>query len=149
MFWQEHIDILKKKYSQSDFRDPFTDWYTVLQSIQAKFIAKHDSNYHFTNWIDNIKNQSLIRTFPRHQITAEINKLNPTTNYWLVIVGDAPTSKMLIYDCKVSPINSLISLANSHFFIIDKKYKWLTYFQIDNEQISLIKSGNGKTPFDK
>jgi hypothetical protein len=149
MYWEEHIDILKKRFLQSDFQDHYTDWPTILRSIESKFIVKRDSNYHFTNWIDNIKNQSLIRTIPRDKIKAELDKLNSTTNYWLVVTGNTPTSKLLVYDCKLTPMNAIISLTKDHFFIIDKKYKWLVFFQADNDQVSLIKSANGETPFDK
>ena len=149
MYWQEHIDILKKKFPQSDFKDPFTDWPNILQNIESRFIVKQDANYHFANWPDNIKNHSVVRKFPRNQIAVEIGKLNSTMNYWLVVGGDVPTSKLLVYDCKVTPMKSVISLTNSSFFIVDKKYKWLTFFQVNNDQITLVKSGSGSTPFDE
>jgi hypothetical protein len=151
MFWEEKIDLLKKNFSQTDFRDPFTEWLEILKKIESKFIIKNNANDHFTNWSSCLKNSILVKTIPTKYIPKEIQKLNRATNYYVVIVtGNSPTSKQLIYDCKPNSMEFLLSMAPGHFYIIDKKYKWLTFFKInpDNIEASILKSGVQETPFD-
>jgi hypothetical protein len=152
MFWEEKIDILKKKFSQADFRDPFTDWSDILKKIEAKFILNDDPNYRFVNWSDKIKNKTIIKTVLRPTIYQQIKQLDSNNNYWVVIIdGNSPTSKHLVYDCKTNSLESLLSIISGSFYIIDKKYSWLSYFETDKEknEVTIIKSGNILTPFDK
>ncbi len=44
MYWEEKMDRIKKETDSKDFRVPFTDWSTILKSIEAHFIVKEDSN---------------------------------------------------------------------------------------------------------
>lgn len=151
MYWQEKIDILKKKFPQTDFRNPFMDWPKILKKMEAKFIIKENTNFHFTNWAGRLKNKVLVKTIIHQSIYQEIKKLSPDTNYWVVIVyGDYPTSKHLVYDCKLNSLEALLGFTIGDFYIIDKKYNWLSYFKIDREKgkVSLFKTANSMTPFE-
>jgi hypothetical protein len=151
MFWEEKIDILKKQFPQTDFRDPYTDWPEILKKVEAKFIVKADSNFLYSNWGDQLKNKLRVRTILHQKVNEEIKRLDCKSNYWVVVIqGNYPNSKHLVYDCKTNSLEALISLSLSDFYIIDKKYIWLTFFKIDkeNNEITIFKSGNAQTPFD-
>jgi hypothetical protein len=151
MFWEEKIDLLKKKFSLADFRDPFTDWSDILKRIEAKFIINNDPNYRFVNWSDKIKGKTIIKTVSSLTIYQQLKQLDSDNNYWAVVVdGNSPTSRHLVYDCKSNSLAVLLSIFSGNFYIIDKKYDWLTYFEIDKEknEVIIFKSGNVPTPFD-
>jgi hypothetical protein len=151
MYWQEKTDILKKKFRQSDFRDPFNDWPEVLKKIEEKFIVRTNSNYHFSNWRDNLKNRIYLRTIPRQGIYTELKKLNKDVNFWVVVTfGNDPTSNNWVYDCKIYSMEALLSIASGDFYIVEKKYKWMVFFEMDREkeEVALTKNGNSQTPFD-
>ena len=148
MYWQEKIDRLKSEFSQSDFRDPFTDWPDILKNVESNFIIRQDSLYHFTNWSENIKQQHVLRTISRQDVQKEIGKLDAVANYWVVITGDPPTSRNMVYDCKPKSLNVIISMAGGNFYIIDKKYRWFTFFNVHDDKITIVKSGSANTPFD-
>jgi hypothetical protein len=147
-----NIDYLTKKFPPADFRDPFTEWPEIMKKIESRFIIKESGDYHFSNWEENLKNKILIRKIPRETVFEEIQKLDVNTNYWIVIVTNKfPTSKHLVYDCKLNAISELISRFSVDFFIIDKKYHWLSFFYVDRitNEIVMFKSGEEMTPFDR
>ena len=149
MNWEEKIDILKKDFSPTDFRDPFTDCLDILKKIESKFIIKN--NYNFNNWSDNLKNKVLLRIVTLETSYQEIKCLDIKTNFWAVIINDnTPTARHLIYDCKINSLEVLLSFTLGDFCIIDKKYKWLTYFKVDRvkNEVIIFKSGDERTPFD-
>lgn len=146
-----YIDYLNKKFPSTDFRDPFTDWSEIMKKIESKFIIKNSDDYHFSNWEDNIKSKTLIREVSQDEIYKEIEKLGINSNYWIVIVTDnSPTAKHLVYDSKINALSELISRFAMDFYIIDKKYTWLTFFKTDKEKKKTVifKSGSTKNPFD-
>ena len=80
-----------------------------------------------------------------------INGLDPNTNYWAVIAfGDYPTAHQYLYDCRPDALLALLAMAPANFFIGDKKYRWLVYFQVDQKEntVALINVGGSPTPFD-
>ena len=38
MYWEEHIDLLKRKFGLKDFKVPFNDWKEILKRIESNFI---------------------------------------------------------------------------------------------------------------
>jgi hypothetical protein len=71
--------------------------------------------------------------------------------YWVVIVlGKASMAERFVYDCKPTGMEHLIAIAPGDFFIADKKYGWLVYFNVDREKdaVTLVKAGHFQTPFD-
>lgn len=151
MFWEEKIDNLKKEFTQTDFHSPFTDWPKILKKIEAKFIIKPNSIYHFTNWENNLKNKTYIKTTLHTTTHEEIKRLETDKNYWVVVVnGNYPTAKHLVFDCKVNSLRALLSFISADFYIIDKRYNWLVLFKTDYEkgEVKLFKSGDSQTPFE-
>ena len=158
MFLEEKIDKLKSKFSPADFRVPYTDGIGILKSIERKFIITrdiyHDLNnlrkYH-NDWADNIKSKVEIKLVTISNQIEWLDHLDCNTNYWTVITqGNVSKLKHLVYDCKPISLFALFSLTQSDFFVIDKKYNWLTYFKVDaqNNQARIYKSGKKITPFE-
>ncbi len=151
MMWEEKIDSLQKQFDQSDFKVPFTTWAEIMKQIERRFITKQNSSNSFSNWADNIKDRIFVRSMTSEAFSNLLSKLNKSKNYWVVaVMGDSPTSRHYVYDCKPKAISALISIAPNNFFIADKKNDWLTYFQLDrsSNMIAVFKSGKDMTPFD-
>ncbi|HEV2482413.1 MAG TPA: hypothetical protein VGS79_22265 [Puia sp.] len=92
----------------------------------------------------------VFRSLHRTDLPEVINGLDPTTNYWVVIVSrDSPTAQQYLYDCRPDALLALLSMAPASFFIGDKKYRWLVYFRMDQEEnkIALINVDGSPTPF--
>lgn len=157
MHFEEHIERLKKEFPTSDFRVPFTEATEVLKKIEKQFIKVKDIQTDLNNlgqycgnWKENLKYKTEITTIDILQINAYLEKLGQTKNYWTILATKNPFNKHYIYETKLNSTIALINIRLDDFFIADKKYEWLIYFEIDKEkQISKIyKSGNNKTPFD-
>ncbi|TLU96039.1 hypothetical protein [Dyadobacter sediminis] len=151
MYWQEKIDRMSSRFAVTDFNRRFTDWFEILKTLEDRFIIKSDSNFHFSNWSETLKYPTLIRTVTREAVNLEIDRLDSDCNYWMVVVhDDHPTAKHVVYDCKPIVINALIEINTGIFFIGDKKYNWFVQFKpIENSMVSLIKSSQPQTPFEK
>lgn len=152
MFWEEKIDALKRIYTQEQFRVPFTTWPGILKKIEDKFIIKDWSQLQFVLWSGNLKQETPIKTLPWHALDQEISNLVEDSHYWVIFVlSSDPTSPHYLYDCQPLPMRQLVSMAPADFYIVDKRYNWLTYFKVDRKrkEVLLLKSGNGPTPFDR
>ena len=149
MFLEEKIDRLKRETDPKDFRVPYTDGSRILKNIDTKFIIKENFNHGFSNWDDRVKDKRKVKAFRKVDINIEFAKLNPDENYWIVIPSDNPTTKNLIYDSKPNFILKLLELRHGDFFIVNKKYDWLTYFKSDQVDIEVFKSGDKQTPWDR
>lgn len=151
MFWEEKIDILKSRFSQEQFRVPFSDWHEIFKKIEAKYIRKESSHYQFQNWSESLKEKIHIRNISSQDIDTEISKLDSAQNYWVIIVfADNPTSRQYIYDCSPEAIKAILSIAPADFYIGHKKYEWLIYCKVNRAEntISLNKAKETLTPFD-
>ena|SRR5687768_9294995 len=158
MLFEEKIERLKQKFSAEDFKVPFMEGTSILKSIERKFIAMkdltHDLNnvgqYH-SNWADNMKQKTEIRSIDLNDYSSWLEKLSPNTNYWTVLASrNLPAAKHYVYDCKPNALVALIRIARSDFFVVDKKYNWLSYFKVDEQTntAEIFKSGNATVPFE-
>jgi hypothetical protein len=151
MYWQEKIDRIGIQFSPADFNRHFTDWPEILKTLESRFIIKRDLNSRFSNWSEQFKSPIVIRAMSREDIGGEIDRLDHNCNYWVILMhGDYPTAKQVVYDCKPIVIKSLIEVSVGDLFIGDKKYNWLVQFhQTAGNTVSLVKSGKHETPFEK
>lgn len=149
MFWEEKIERLKKETDSTDFKVPFTDWSTILKKIEDKFVAKENSDFTFSNWDNRIKNKVKIKGILTANIDNELDRLDQQQNYWIVLTKDRANFKNIVYDSKPTVIKKLNRLWDGNFYIVDKKYNWLTCFKRGEVDIEIFKSGNTITPFDK
>ncbi|MES1218106.1 MAG: hypothetical protein ABUT20_21545 [Bacteroidota bacterium] len=158
MFLEEKIDRLKREFSPSDFSVPFIEGSSILKSIETEFIVVKDltkdqnnlRQYH-NNWPENIKRKMQVKSLGLNNYTVWLDRLDSNTNYWTVIINrNLQSQKHLVYDCKPNAIVALLSIMQDDFFIVDKKYKWFSYFQINKQthQVTLFRSGEKVTPFE-
>jgi len=118
MYWQEKIDHIASQFATTDFDRHFGDWFGILKTLEDRFIVKSDSHVHFSNWSETFKSPILIRIINGKAVSQEIDRLDPNCNYWVVLVhGDHPTAKQVVYDCKPMVIEALIKISTGHFFI--------------------------------
>jgi hypothetical protein len=151
MFWQEKVDRLKKWFSPTDFRVPFTDGSSILKNMEARFVISAKPQYQRTNWAEGLKDPIVIITLEMEDVFAAISALDRATNYWVVVVlGEASMAERLVYDCRPAAMGRLTAIAPGDFFIGDKQYGWLVYFKCDlvENTVTLIKAGNFVTPFE-
>lgn len=152
MYWEEKIDRLKKDTDPNDFKVPFTDWSTILKKIEDKFVIKENSDYSdfvFSNWDSRLKEKRQIKKILTVNIAGECDKFDSNQNYWVVLTRDKADFKNLVYDSKPTVMKTLIGLWGGDFYIVDKKYNWLTYFKRDDTDTEVFKSGDLVTPLDK
>jgi hypothetical protein len=158
MFIEEKIEWLKRSFSSVDFQVPYMQAASILKSIEREFIVAKDLNKDLNNlsqnqnhWPDNIKSIIKIKSIDMWDYTQWLAKLDSNTNYWTVLTGGRlSATKHRVYDCKPNALNSLYFLTRNDFFIVDKKYNWFTYFEIDkdNNTATIYKGGQGLTPFE-
>ena len=149
MYWQEKIDRLKKETAPKDFKVPFTNWSTILKKIEDKFVIKGNFNLTFSNWDSRLKEKRPVRKILTANIDNELDKFDPNQNYWIVLARNQADFKNLVYDSKPTGIKILSGLWDGDFYIVDKKYNWLTYFKRDTTETEVFKSGDYVTPLDK
>lgn len=146
MFWEEKIDLIAKKHGPDGFKNPFTAWPDILKRIEDTFIIKT----YDTSWEDSIKLKEQLATIEIKELDVMLSLLANNTNYWVVmLMGNFPTAKRHVYDCNPASLKDLIRLSEYSFFIVDKKYKWLTYFEYNAEKVTVFKSNISNSPFDK
>lgn len=150
MHWEEVITILSKEIGPKDFKVPFTDWWQIFKKVEERFITNENSNYHFSNWAGRIKARKRIKDIRRVDLEIELTHLSVKENYWIILVDKKPDSKAMVYDCKTYVISRLLHLHRGDFYIVDKKYNWLAFFEsINDTDYTVCKSGKSLTPFEK
>jgi len=157
MYWEEHIELIKKSFTPTEFSIPYTDRVDILKKIENGFIIKVNSNDHFANWADTIKKKIKVTVVDSNDIKTTLMVLSDEVNYWVIIaVGRGPSAKNYVYDCNLRSLLAMVqmcmgsSYCSGSFFIVDKKYSWFTYFCVskENNSITIYKSGEFTTPFD-
>ena len=158
MYWEEHIERIKKSFTSMEFSIPYTDWVEIMKKIEDGFIMKVNSNDHFSNWADNIKKKFEVTVVELNDLKTTLMLLSDAANYWVIIpLGRGPSAKNFVYDCSLRSLLAMVQLCtgssfcNGSFFIVDKKYTWFTYFCVrkENNHVSIFKSGKSITPFDR
>ena len=154
MYFEEKIEQIKKEFSSSEFKIPFNDATQILKTIETHFIRQKDISKSRNNvsqncneWASNMKEKEMIESIQPQNIHDFLNKFEPENNYWLVIAWrENPQIKHQIYDTKLNALKVVVSIHQNHFFIIDKKYKWLYFFDVDkeNDVVTIYKSTDNK-----
>lgn len=122
-----------------------------MKKMEARFVISSKPFYRNTSWSEGLKERDVLRKIAYEAVPTAVSTLDPAANYWVVIVkGDTSMAQQLVYDCKPAPMVQLIAIAPGNFFIGDKKYQWLVYFDINRTEnmVTLIKAGSSPTPFD-
>ncbi|MES2516783.1 MAG: hypothetical protein V4585_01675 [Bacteroidota bacterium] len=154
MYFEEQIEQIKNEFSSSEFKIPFNNATQILKTIESHFIRQKDINKSRNNiaqncndWACNIKEKERIEIVQLQSIDDFLDRFEHKTNYWLVIAWcNNPQIKHQIYDTELSALKAIVSIHQNDFFIIDKKYNWFYFFEVDKENniVSVYKSINNK-----
>lgn len=128
MFWEEKIDHFKKLYSSKDFNVPFTVWSDILKKVEESFNIAYDKKYPLTNWKERLS--GLIEK-PNSEVE---NLLQVNDNYWVIVTDLRPTGHNLVYDCKATLVKPFTTMYGYDYYIVDKKYNWLLYYNSDTKK---------------
>lgn len=155
----EFTDRLKRRFSPADFKVPFTTATQILRKIERHFIRVKDlrEDYHLlaqhcSHWADNLKNKAALQTIPLTRLSQVSDRLAPAVNYWIVLARrQHPMVKHVLFDTKPNAMQPLLTRHADDFFIVDKRYGWLVYCQVDKVAgtMHIFKSGDATTPFDR
>jgi hypothetical protein len=158
MYFEEYLERLKQQFPMADFSIPYLAGTTILRKIEKNFIKVKDlrEDYHLlaqycSHWADNMKNKVALRTVQLYPSDGWLAHLDPGVNYWTVLARrQQPMVKHSIFDTKPNAMRHLVSRHQDDFFIADKRYAWLVYFEVEVQKNTAFihKSGDAPTPFD-
>lgn len=137
MYWSEKIDLIKKKFPVTDFKDPYRDGTQIIEKIIVKLFESTWLNFsQAENKATLLKQGEIVKCCTVKQLfNEELPKLKRDLNYWLLMLTLPIDSGYKVYDCKYDSIRELLDLSSGQtkqeFCIVDKKYAWLLYFKID------------------
>jgi len=145
MHWNEKVDLIKKKYSDTEFFVPHVARKKILRSIESRFIQRppdyydlNNSNERFCNWWANIKSTHEYSVPLESDPILQISRLiNPDETVWFA--GEI-SGTIMIYRAKKNAILDLIASGSSWtetFHVIQLKYTYLTSFRIEDSRISI------------
>lgn len=151
MYWQEKLDIIKKKHRAPIFRDMFREGGAVIEKIMRVF---HNATYQSFMMSENPSNL-LKKVDEKAEMTilefehTFLDILDDSTNYWLLLIDVPMGNSHQVYDCQKEALVDLYYLASSRFnrfrfYIVDKKYKWLYFYDMNREEdiVNIYKSEN-------
>ncbi|HCO67031.1 MAG TPA: hypothetical protein DIT04_04630 [Dysgonomonas sp.] len=139
MYWQEKLDIIKKKYPSPVFRDMFRAGGDIVEKIIHKF---HNATYQTFTQSDNpkdlLKSCELVKETCILDLENYLYQLEDNVNYWFFLLDTPMGNRFQVYDCRKAPLIELYYLAsvqdNMKFYIVDKKYEWLLFFELDRKE---------------
>ena len=136
MYWSEKIDLVKKKFPVSDFKDPFRSGGEIIEKIIVKLFKSTRLNFSKSeNKAALLKHGVLIKTCTVKQLyEEELLHVDKDRNFWLLLITLPMGSNFKVYDCKYDPLRELLYLTSGQkeqqFCIVDKKYAWLLFFKV-------------------
>ena len=140
MHWNEKIDLVKKKFPATDFKDPYLSGGGIVEKIVVKLFETTMLNFYKSEHKAKLlKNGIFIKTCTVQQLYKdELLYLNTGKNFWLLLMSVPMGSPLQVYDCTFEPMRELLYFSSGQleqeFCIVDKKYSWLFFFKIDNSK---------------
>lgn len=149
MYWLEKLDIIKKEHPAPAFRDMFRKGGEVVEKIIRVF---HNATY--LTFITSEKLETLLKGEPssKEMSILEFENLLPDLleedqNYWLLLVDVFMGKGFQVYDCRKQPLLDVFYMSWSRqsqlrFYIVDKKYKWLRFVDMNrnNDKVQVYES---------
>ncbi|GAB2843229.1 hypothetical protein [Ferruginibacter profundus] len=150
MYWSEKVDLVKKRFSATDFKDPFESGGGIIEKIIRKLFESTWANFfEAENKATLLKHGQLIKTCTVKQLDEDqLPHLHKDKNYWLLLIMLPKGPNLQVYDCKFEPLKELLyfssGLKEQQFCIADKKYSWLLFFNVDRikDVVEIYKTGN-------
>ena len=145
MYWNEKIDSIKKRYTDSQFSVPHLNRKEIFRKIETKFIRRsadyyelNNSNNPFSNWWKNIKSSEEESIEIKNELITELNKLiDPDDTFWVVAEF---TDGVMIYKANKNATLDLIITGRTWtntFHLIQSKYDYLISFRIEDSKIEI------------
>lgn len=155
MYWREKLDRVKKEFPASEFKDPLHNGARIVKTIiQAFHKASPDDFFQSQTRHCLIRNVALIRQCSVADLyRQELDRLAEGVNYWLFLIDMPMGDRFKVYDCRKVALRTLLYLSSGlerqEFYVIDKKCRWMVFFERDRAQnwAKLYKSGEAETPF--
>lgn len=150
MYWNEKIDLIKKKYPHKDFSTPHVDRKEILKKIETKFIGRskdyydlNNFNNRFCNWWTEIKETTFVGS--ESEIQSLLNfAFDKKEQFWIACEF---TDGIMIYKSKLEPALHLISIGQSWtdtFHVIQLKYDFIISIRFSNGELCMKSSGNNE-----
>jgi hypothetical protein len=136
MYWNEKIDLVKKKFP-SEFKDPFRAGPEIIKKIATILFETTLLNLMESEDRAGLLKQGTLTKLCslKHLYHEELPRLNNGSNYWLLLIEVPMGSNFQVYDCKYQALKELVHLSSGQdhqeLCIVDKKYAWLLFFKID------------------
>jgi hypothetical protein len=127
MLWEVEIEHFKRKHPAKDFSIPFTVGTEILKKIEDAFSIIYDKRYPLANWQKRVSGLQEMQTIDSNKV------FQSYANYWIVIEDLRPNGHNLVYDCKGTLILSFAEMLGGDYYIVDKKYSWLIYYDSETE----------------
>jgi len=139
MYWNEKLDIIKKKYPAPAFRDMFRIGGEVIEKIIRKF---HNATYMTFTQSDCpeslLKEGYTVREVGILELERKLYDLEEEVNYWLFLLAVPMGNPFQVYDCRKAPLLELFYWVSGNedvrFYIADKKYAWIWFVRLNNKE---------------
>ena len=150
MYWNEKIDIIKKKYSNSEFSVPYIKRKDILRKIETEFIRRNEDYYlpnnfneRFCKWWDNLN------VINEEKLSIDLEKIinqiiEPEQKNWIACEF---SNHILIYKITLNSAIDLISFGLTwvkKYHIIDCKYNYLIGLNFEKEKTEIKYCGDEK-----
>ena len=148
MYWNEKIDLVKKKFPAKDFKDPFRFGVEIIGKIIVKLFKSTLVNFSESeDKVKLLKQSTHLKTCTVKQLYKdELPQLDKDKNFWLLLIKLPMGPNFRVYDCKYEPLQELLYLTSGQvqqeFCLVDKKYLWLLFFKVDriNDTVEIYKT---------
>ena len=124
----------------TEFKDPFRTGFSIVEKILHAFFTttNRDKINAATTKAALIHNLVRIKTCTIKEFCqAEIPKIESDKLYWLLLFTVPGGANFQVYDASPKPLLEMVSMSlntpNNCFCIVDKKYQWLIFCEMDTE----------------
>ncbi|MBD2770252.1 hypothetical protein IC235_20390 [Hymenobacter sp. BT664] len=154
MYWNEKVELIKRRFSDLDFKDPFRSGGKIIEKIIVKLFGSTWQNFtSAANRSTLLKQGKLLKTCTMNELYKdELPLLGSDQNFWLLLINLPMGSGFHVYDCKYEPLRELLYLSSGQneqeFCVVDKKYSWLLLFRLNRVKnlVEIYTTGNINIP---
>jgi hypothetical protein len=126
MYWNEKIDLVKKKFPD-EFKDPFRAGHEIVKKIVTILFDCTMLNFiESENRAELLRHGTLIKRCNLKQLyNEELPGLDNGSNYWLFLFKIPMGSNFQVYDCKYQALRELVYLSSVQDLLLTIKFALL------------------------